>query len=474
MLDNDLAFGLYKAAKYYYYPGWHEPGTAIDAFINLDAWNDLPKDLQAVVDHRQGNSRVRQAGCQQQETDKIELHARFSGWSSQDCHHRLEEINSMPGKSFRTTVVLFLLFLGACREMEVKEGVQAPAYQVVLPEGASTRNLQELLAELAGKRVIYVGETHSRYGHHLLQLEVIRGLYERGVDLVIGMEFFQKPFQKWLDAWIAGEISEAEMLEKTQWYDRWRFDYRLYRPILRFAREHRIPVIALNIPRELTEQVSEKGIDGLEKAERAQLPAEIDRSDQAYRERLHKAFSRHQGREESQFERFLDVQYSWDEGMAQSVADYLERHPEKTMVVLAGSGHIAYGSGIPNRVARRIGGDYIIILPATGKEDVPEMADYLVAVERKKLPPRALMGVMIGSSGKGVKVEGVTPGSGAQQAGLRKGDLLLAIDGEPVSSLAEIRVRLLDKHPGDRIKVRFERDGEVQEKTLALGKASPH
>ncbi len=47
---NDLAFGFYKVAKYYYYPGWHEPGTCIDCFINLDAWNDLPKDLQAVVE----------------------------------------------------------------------------------------------------------------------------------------------------------------------------------------------------------------------------------------------------------------------------------------------------------------------------------------------------------------------------------------------------------------------------------------
>ena len=393
----------------------------------------------------------------------------------QDCHQGAEEINSMPASTFWKVVILLpLLLLGACREMEVKEGGQVPPYRVVLPEEAGNRSLQDLLAELAGKRVIYVGETHSRYGHHLLQLEVIRGLYERGVDLAIGMEFFQKPFQKWLDAWIAGEISEAEMLEKTQWYDRWRFDYRLYRPILQFAREHRIPVIALNVPRELTEQVSEKGIEGLDREERAQLPAEIDRSDQAYRERLHEVFTRHQGREESQFERFLDVQYSWDEGMAQSVADYLEHHPEKTMVVLAGSGHLAYGSGIPSRVARRIGGDYLIILPASGAEDRPEMADYLVAVERKQLPPRALMGVMIGDSGKGVKVEGVTPGSGAQQAGLRKGDLLLAIDGQPVSSLAEIRVRLLDRHPGDRIRVRFERDGEVEEKTLVLGEASSH
>ncbi len=46
---NDLAFGLYKAAKYYYYPGWHEPGTTLEAFVNQKAFDALPKDLQSIV-----------------------------------------------------------------------------------------------------------------------------------------------------------------------------------------------------------------------------------------------------------------------------------------------------------------------------------------------------------------------------------------------------------------------------------------
>ncbi len=46
---NDLAFGLYKAAKYYYYPGWHEPGTTLECFINEKAYRALPKDLQFIV-----------------------------------------------------------------------------------------------------------------------------------------------------------------------------------------------------------------------------------------------------------------------------------------------------------------------------------------------------------------------------------------------------------------------------------------
>ena len=46
---NDLAFGLHKAAKYYYYPGWHEPGSMMEFTVNKQAFDTLPKDLQAIV-----------------------------------------------------------------------------------------------------------------------------------------------------------------------------------------------------------------------------------------------------------------------------------------------------------------------------------------------------------------------------------------------------------------------------------------
>jgi len=46
---NDLSFGLYKAAKYYYYPGWHEPGTTLEAIVNKDKFGELPAHLQSIV-----------------------------------------------------------------------------------------------------------------------------------------------------------------------------------------------------------------------------------------------------------------------------------------------------------------------------------------------------------------------------------------------------------------------------------------
>ncbi len=47
---NDLAFGLYKAARYYYYPGWHEPGSTLECIVNRKAFDSLPADLQAIVE----------------------------------------------------------------------------------------------------------------------------------------------------------------------------------------------------------------------------------------------------------------------------------------------------------------------------------------------------------------------------------------------------------------------------------------
>jgi len=47
--ENDLAFGFQQIAKYYYYPGWHEPGPCLELIVNKQAFESLPKDLQAII-----------------------------------------------------------------------------------------------------------------------------------------------------------------------------------------------------------------------------------------------------------------------------------------------------------------------------------------------------------------------------------------------------------------------------------------
>lgn len=46
---DDEKLGLNDAAQFYYYPGWWEPGPTLDFMINLDAWNQLPKEYQEIL-----------------------------------------------------------------------------------------------------------------------------------------------------------------------------------------------------------------------------------------------------------------------------------------------------------------------------------------------------------------------------------------------------------------------------------------
>ena len=68
-------------------------------------------------------------------------------------------------------------------------------------------DLEAIIPQLATKRVVFVGETHNRFDHHLNQLEIIRRLHQFHPDLVIGMEYFQHPFQIYLDQYIAGSLA---------------------------------------------------------------------------------------------------------------------------------------------------------------------------------------------------------------------------------------------------------------------------
>jgi uncharacterized iron-regulated protein len=316
-------------------------------------------------------------------------------------------------------------------------------------------DMDRLLDAIADRRVVFVGESHDRYEDHLNQLQVIEGLKRRGKDLAIGMEFFQQPYQAPLDAYIAGQIDEAEFLRRTQYFDRWRYDYRLYRPILSFARESRIPVIALNLESELTGRVGDVGIDGLKPEERARIPTDMGREDQTYRDRVKAVFDMHPAAQKGSFERFLQVQLLWDEGMAERAARYLQEHPEKTLVVLAGSGHLEFGQGIPRRLQRRTPVPAAILLNGSNRDLDPAAADYLLFPKRLDLPAAGLLGVMLKAEGdgKGAEVEGLAENSGAKKAGIKEGDRIVRVGDSPVGTYADIRIALLDRRPGERVPV---------------------
>lgn len=335
----------------------------------------------------------------------------------------------------------------------------------------ATEPMPALIGKLANHRVVMVGEAHTRYDHHLHQLAILRGLHQRDANVALGVEWFQLPAQAALDDYVAGRISEAEMLERTGYFDRWRFDYRLYRPVIQYAREHGIPIVALNAPVELTNRISEVGIGGLSADERQKLP-EIDRSNTAYAEDLRNFFQHHPGGEKRSFDRFLDVQLAWDETMADTAARYLRENPGRRMVVMAGSGHIAYHHGIPDRLQRRLpGARMATVVFDDGKDVTKKLASYLVFSPEVELPKAGLLGLYLDTTDEGVKVSKVADDSAAAAAGIKAGDLLVAIDGEALPSYAALRMTMLSMKPGDKVQLAYRRKGlfgDPAEKTVEV------
>ncbi len=351
---------------------------------------------------------------------------------------------------------------------------QAATKQTTTDPGATpaldvraTSSLEGITPELAGTRVVLVGETHDRYDHHLNQLEIIRRLHEREVDFAVGLEFFHRPFQQYLDQYIAGDLSELAMLEKTEYYQRWAFDYRMYAPILRYAKAHGIPLVALNLPHEITRQVGREGIDSLDPEQSAQIPADMDRSVPGYRERLKAIFEQHPMGPERDFENFVDVQLLWDEGMAESAAAYLEANPGRSLVVLAGSGHVDRRYGIPARIERRLDVETAVVVNQDDIGFEPGMGDFLLFPQQLRLPPTGKLGIMLETVEDGVFAQKVFGDSAAEAAGIRKRDRLVSIAGRPIADITDLRLAMWDKAPGETVSVEVRRKRWLSaEKTL--------
>jgi uncharacterized iron-regulated protein len=334
-----------------------------------------------------------------------------------------------------------------------------------------TDPLAQTIAQIDSARVILVGETHTRYDHHLVQLEILKLLYQKSAKLAIGVEWFQQPFQQHLDAYIAGEISEEEMLQQTGYFERWRYDYRLYRPIIQYAREHKIPIIALNASRELSDALGTSGFDDLPAELKEQLPKSYDWSDKAYEKRLRAVFDEHP-EFSREFDAFLRGQLTWDESMAERAAEYLQANPDSRMLVLAGSGHIAYDSGIPNRIKRRIDVEQYSILISEDYLTISEKsADFLVISAVQSLKPAGLIGAYLETEGKLLVIKDFSADSAVKDAGVEKGAVIIGVDEQTVESFADFKLAVLDKKPGDSIELHYidnTKAGEKDKKTVKL------
>ncbi|MCP4669617.1 MAG: PDZ domain-containing protein, partial [Deltaproteobacteria bacterium] len=151
------------------------------------------------------------------------------------------------------------------------------------------------------------------------------------------------------------------------------------------------------------------------------------------------------------------AQALWDETMAERVVAYLAAHPGRRMVVLAGNGHVIKDTGVPQRVYGRMPVAQAVVLNKEGMELDPAGADFLFFSRPARLPPPARLGVIVKDQEGGVGVAGFTPHGRAKESGMKKGDIIVAIDNETLETVEDLKIIMLYKKRGDTARVRIRR-----------------
>lgn len=169
-------------------------------------------------------------------------------------------------------ILILLALVGYFRFTGTMEALRLSDRQVI--------DLDRMVAEIRNSRLVFVGENHDRKDSHQAQLAVIKKLHNSGVPLEIGMEMFTATSQAELDRWVAGNSRLDDFIKfySSQWHLPWH----LYRDILLYARDNRIPLIGLNVPPEITRKVARRGFAALSPGERGQLPEVVCMVDPLY------------------------------------------------------------------------------------------------------------------------------------------------------------------------------------------------
>jgi len=266
--------------------------------------------------------------------------------------------------------------------------IASPAY---IPERVyDTRrktftDFEAMLADLARADVIIVGEQHDDPNTHRLEAAVLQGLIRRRVAVTVSLEMFERDVQATLDAYLAGSIDEDAFLKASRPWPRYATDYRA---LVEMARAHAWPVVASNVPRRLASEVAKGGAAALAKAS-SDEPALTARSVQCpldgYFERFSATINAHpapgaekksEDEKRAATERYYLSQCLKDETMAESIVAAFERQAGRTGAIVHYNGafHSDFGTGVAERVRRRLPTCRIAIVSMLPVQDIDALA----------------------------------------------------------------------------------------------------
>jgi uncharacterized iron-regulated protein len=319
-----------------------------------------------------------------------------------------------------------------------------------------------LLDEAARREVVLLGELHDEADHHRWQLHTLAALHSRRPDMVLGFEAFPRRAQPVLDRWVAGELTAAQLLVEARWAEVWNLPAELYLPLFEFARLHRVPMVALNVDRKLTQAVAEKGWDGVPEAEREGV-ARPAPAPEAYLKELERVHREHG--EKTPLRNFVDAQQAWDRAMAEALARAARG---RLAVGIIGSGHLRHGHGVALQL-RDLGVRSIATLLPVEAAQCPALvagvadAAFVLPPRAAAKPPPPRLGVQLAQEGDAVRLAEVVPGSLAEKSGLRKGDVVAAAAGKPLKRVDELIAAVRAQPAGTWLPLEVERGGARQE-----------
>ncbi|HTV01300.1 MAG TPA: ChaN family lipoprotein [Luteitalea sp.] len=334
---------------------------------------------------------------------------------------------------------------------------------------------EEVATVLGDAAIVLVGESHTAVESHRVQARVISALQRAGRHVILGLEMFPAdaptaPF----DRWLRGGMEEATLLRESGWYDYWGFPWGYYRDIFLLARQHRLPIRGVNAPRALVSQVGRRGLNGIGAMQRAQLPATIETTDAEHRQ-MFVAYvgggspTHGAGMPADALQRMIDAQSTWDATMAFNAARLHKEanDPKAVVVVLVGSGHVAYGLGIARQAKAYTDARVATVMPIATSPSTPEsirasVADVVWGVPTETYPSFPTLGVSFRSTSEVPNaVLMVSPGSPAEAMGIKAGDVLQSLDDTPIKREVEVRALIDRKQWGDAIRATVKRGEET-------------
>ncbi len=237
------------------------------------------------------------------------------------------------------------------------------------PAAQHATSIEETLRRVAKYRVVLLGEHHDNAEHHRWHLHTIAALAALRPKIALGLEMVPRRLQPVLDQWTRGKLREAEFIKQLGWDTIWSFDIQYYLPLFHLARMQRIPLHALNVERELFNQVTREGWAAIPQNKREGITTPAPASKEYLRFLAASFLSHNPGRgaappqDGEKFARFVQGQLLWDRAMAEGLAKVARLENAPLVIGIMGSGHIVNRYGVPDQLLQLKINDVAVLVP---------------------------------------------------------------------------------------------------------------